>query len=76
MSPLTNADKKRAQRQREKEAIAKYGGKRISFIAYGDTVTLLELECQKHGFTGQQRIAEVITHIIHLRDERTQSENQ
>lgn len=72
---LTSADKKRAQRERERKEMAKKGGKRLSFIVYGDTLALLELECKKLGFKGQQRIAEVITHIIHLRDERTQSED-
>jgi hypothetical protein len=73
--PLDAKTKKRNQREREKAALEKYGGKRVSFLAYGDTVKLLELECERLGFKGQQRYAEVLTHILHLRDTREKDDD-
>lgn len=61
---LTPAERKRAQRDRERSDLKKYGGRRISFLAYGGTLEKIEAICLKNGFTGQQRIAEAITFLI------------
>lgn len=72
MMPMTNADKKRAQRAREKAELDKHGGQRVTVLMYGDTLNLLDRECLKFGFTGKQRYAETLTHILHIRDDRNE----
>ena len=66
---LDSATKKRNQRAREKAALAKHGGQRVHVLFYGETMSLLNKECERYGFTGQQRYAECLTHILHLRSE-------
>lgn len=60
---MTDAERKREQRKREKEAMKKYGGKRISFIAYGGTLAKLEAICEEQGFTGKQKLGEALTFL-------------
>ena len=52
--PMTDAERKAKQRKREAESLAKLGGGRIQFIAYGGTIRKLEEIARAHGFTGKQ----------------------
>lgn len=62
---LTAKDRKRIQREKEKKDLATKGGFRLIMLCYGETERAIEELCKHHGFTGQQRRAECITHIIH-----------
>jgi len=64
MAALTAKDRKKEQRRREKEALAKHGGRRITFIVYGSTNEKLNAICEKHGFTGKQKTGEALTFLI------------
>lgn len=62
-------DRKAAQKKREKEALAKKGGRRFSVLAFGSTMAALDRLADHYGFTGKQRIAETVTHLIHEMDD-------
>lgn len=62
-------DRKAAQAAREKEALARLGGRRIRFIAYGNTLAALERIAAREGFAGKQRLGEALTWLIHKADE-------
>lgn len=63
--PKTPAVRKQEQKAREDAALAKYGGRRIRFIVYGKTLAALEAVCVREGFTGQQRLGEALTWLVH-----------
>lgn len=69
---LTPRERKAAQTARENDQLARLGGRRIKFIAYGATLAALEAVCVREGFTGRQRIAEAITWLAHA-DEKAHS---
>lgn len=62
---LSASERKAAQTARENEALARLGGRRLKFIAYGATLARLEEICAAQGFTGRQRIAEAVTFLAH-----------
>lgn len=64
---MAKSDKERKadQAAREKDALQRLGGRRLSFVAYGATLTRLEEICVAQGFTGRQRYAEALTFLIH-----------
>lgn len=64
MAAKSPAEWKRDQRERERAALAKLGGRRISFLAYGGTLAKLEAICEAEGFTGKQRLGEALTHLV------------
>lgn len=55
---------KQAQLERERAALAKHGGKKITFLTYGSTLAKLEKICDENGFTGKQRIGEALTFLV------------
>lgn len=61
----SDKERKAAQTARENETLARLGGRRLRFLAYGATVEALELVCERQGFTGRQRMAEAITFLAH-----------
>lgn len=67
---MSDKEKKAKQYEREKEALAQYGGARLKMIMYRNELDALERACVRYGFTGQQRRAECMAHIIQLEDQR------
>lgn len=65
MTVTPAAVRKQQQVERDRKKFAKLGGRHIRFAAYGATCDALEELCKHYGFTGKQRIAECITHMIH-----------
>lgn len=66
----SDKERKAAQAAREKDALQRLGGRRLSFVAYGATLTALELVCVRQGFTGRQRMAEALTWLAHDYEKR------
>lgn len=71
---MNSKEKKRAQYEREKAALEKFGGARLKLIVYQSELDALERACKRYGFTGQQRRAECMAHIIQLEDQRHAAE--
>lgn len=71
---MSSAEKKRAQYQREKEALSKHGGARLKMIMYNSELEALERACKRYGFRGQQRRAECMAHLIQMEDQRHATE--
>lgn len=69
MARTSDRERKAAQKKRELEALAKYGGRRFSVLAYGKTIEALDRLADHYGFTGKQRTAETVTHLIHEMDD-------
>ena len=67
---MSDKDKKAKQYEREKEALAKFGGARLKMIMYQSELDALERACVRYGFKGQQRRAECMAHIIQMEDQR------
>lgn len=70
MARTSDRERKAAQKKRELEALAKYGGRRFSVLAYGKTIEALDRLADHYGFTGKQRTAETVTHLIHEMHDR------
>lgn len=61
---MTDAERKKAQREKEDAAIAKLGGGRITFLVYGETMRKLEEIAKAQGFKGKQWKGEALTFLI------------
>lgn len=66
----TPTERKREQAERERAALAKLGGRRIRFLCYGATLAALEAVCVRQGFSGQQRLGEALTWLVHEEENR------
>lgn len=64
------AERKREQLARENAALAKLGGRRVRFLCYGATLAALEAVCVRQGFSGQQRLGEALTWLVHEEENR------